>query len=277
MKAFGHIRIAGWPSPPWSPQVHSAARRWHSPAVPAATATRVSPRRRTPTGSARRSPARGFNVLSRPRRRLGRRRRSRPGRERQRRVAPGGLQRLPRLAGIDLYYELALPGKHPTYRQLATNLPRARPPSRGARDAQAPEHVARVAERHCRVAADLPARQPRPLVADRDRRELGRGTAGTCNGFLYRFHRVSIAHLSRAAAAPARGRLPDQQPSTPPRAEQRKGGSFLAAEGDLALRTLALVHTRNRDRRAERREPLERAAVVFDTRTQPCETACPRS
>src|SRR2546422_7249363 len=38
-----------------------------------------------------------------------------------------GFSGFPELAGNDLYYELALPGKSPTYHQLANNLPLGKP------------------------------------------------------------------------------------------------------------------------------------------------------
>ena len=65
------------------------------------------------------------------------------------------------------------------------------------------------------------------------------GTGGTCNGFLYRFHRVSIARVPGGGWRQLAGGYHDQQPVDAHRAEHAAGGSFLAAEGDVALRTLA--------------------------------------
>ena len=65
------------------------------------------------------------------------------------------------------------------------------------------------------------------------------GTASTCNGFLYRFHRVSIARVPGGGWHELAGGYQISSSSTRLARGSRKGGSFLAAEGDLALRTLA--------------------------------------
>ena len=65
------------------------------------------------------------------------------------------------------------------------------------------------------------------------------GTAGSCNGFLYRFHRVSIARVPGGGWHELAGGYQISSSSTRLARSGHKGGSFLAAEGDLALRTLA--------------------------------------
>jgi hypothetical protein len=64
------------------------------------------------------------------------------------------------------------------------------------------------------------------------------GTGGTCNGFLYRFHGVSIARTPGGGWTKLVGGYTISSSTTRLARTSRKG-SFLAAEGDVALRSLA--------------------------------------
>jgi hypothetical protein len=151
-----------------------------------------------------------------------------------------GFSGFPELAGNDLYYELTLPGKQPTYHQLASNLPTGK----SARIA--------VLEMHKRpnmwrvwlngTAASAPIYMPgshgrwSPIATAES---WDGGTAGACNGFLYRFHRVSLARVPGGGWHELSGGYQISSSSTRLARRSTGGGSFLAAEGDLALRTLA--------------------------------------
>jgi hypothetical protein len=66
------------------------------------------------------------------------------------------------------------------------------------------------------------------------------GSSGMCNGFLYRFNRVSIARVPGGGWQRLAGGYPISSSETRLARNSRKG-SFLAAQGELALRTLAAI------------------------------------
>ena len=153
-----------------------------------------------------------------------------------------GFSGFPELAGNDLYYELALPGKQPTYHQLASNLPTGK--------------AARIAvlEMHKRPnmwrvwlngnAASQPIYMPgshgrwSPIATAES---WDGGTSGQCNGFLYRFDTVSVAHAPGGGWQPLGGSA--SAISSVSTRVKRSGtrGAFMAAEGDDAFRVLASV------------------------------------
>jgi hypothetical protein len=59
-----------------------------------------------------------------------------------------------------------------------------------------------------------------------------------CNDFLYRFHRIAIAHAPGGRWAPLAGGTPIGSASVRLQ-RSRTSASFLAAQGAEALRTLA--------------------------------------
>jgi hypothetical protein len=151
-----------------------------------------------------------------------------------------GFSGFPDVAGNDLYYELALPGKQPTYHQIATNLPMGQ--------------AARIAvlEMHMRPNVwriwvnGAAASQPIYLPGSHGRwspiataESWDGGSAGACNGFLYRFHRVSIARVPGGGWHQLAGGYPISSSTTRLARRSKTDGSFLAAQGELALRTLA--------------------------------------
>ena len=151
-----------------------------------------------------------------------------------------GFSGFPQLAGNDLYYELALPGRQPTYHQLASNLPIGKAARIAVLEMHKRPNMWRV-WLNGNAASEpiyLPGSHGRwaPIATAES---WDGGTSGTCNGFLYRFHRVSIARVPGGGWHQLAGGYQISSSSTRLARSSQKGGSFLAAEGDLALRTLA--------------------------------------
>jgi len=151
-----------------------------------------------------------------------------------------GFSGFPELTGNNLYYELTLPGKQPTYHQLATNLPMGKSARIAVLEMHKRPNTWRVWLNGSAVSASiyLPGSHGRwsPIATAES---WDGGTAGTCNGFLYRFHRVSIASAPGGGWHQLAGGYQISSSATRLARSTSKGGSFLAAEGDLALRTLA--------------------------------------
>ena len=150
-----------------------------------------------------------------------------------------GFSGFPALEGNDLYYELMLPNAQPTYHQLASNLPTGKPARFGVLEMRDRPNWWRVWVNGS-PASDailLPGSHARwsPMATAES---WDGGTAGTCNGFLYRFHNVSIARVPGGGWHQLLGGYTIGSPTT--RLQQNaRTGSFLAAEGDVAFRTLA--------------------------------------
>ncbi len=151
-----------------------------------------------------------------------------------------GFSGFPELTGNDLYYELQLPGKAPSYHQLATNLPMGKAARIAVLEMHRRPNVWRV------WVNGTAASQPIYLAGSHHRwspiataESWDGGTAGACNGFLYRFHRVSIAHAPGGGWQQLAGGYQISSSTTRIARSSSRGGSFLAAEGDVALRTLA--------------------------------------
>jgi hypothetical protein len=151
-----------------------------------------------------------------------------------------GFSGFPELSGNDLYYELALPGKTPTYHQLGSNLPIGKAARIAVLEMDKRPNVWRV------WLDGSPASEPIYMPASHGRwspiataESWDGGTASTCNGFLYRFNQVSIAHVPGGGWHELAGGYQISSSATRLARSSQKGGSFLAAEGDLALRTLA--------------------------------------
>lgn len=149
-----------------------------------------------------------------------------------------GFNGIPGLPGNNLYYELVRPGGQPVYKQIAGALPFGRS-----------AHVAVLEMRghpnYWRVWVDRkPASEPIRLPGSHGRwapiatAEAWDGGGGACNGFLYRFGRVSIARIPGGGWQSLVGGTPITSSSTR-LARTGRRGSFLAAEGPAAFRTLA--------------------------------------
>ena len=151
-----------------------------------------------------------------------------------------GFSGFPDIAGNDLYYELALPGKQPTYHQIAGNLPMGKAARIAVLEMHKRPNVWRI------WVNGSAASQPIYLPGSHGRwspiataESWDGGSAGTCNGFLYRFHRVSIARVPGGGWHQLAGGYPISSSTTRLARRSKTDGSFLAAQGELALRTLS--------------------------------------
>lgn len=150
-----------------------------------------------------------------------------------------GLSGFPDVLGHDVYYEVARPNSAPTYHQLAGGLIAGKTvtvavlemPNRPSRwrvwlNGRPVSRPIRLPDSHHRW---------RPIATAES---WDGGTGGACNGFLYDFHDVRIAHSPGGAWHPLSGAYPIRSFATRLR---RRGSAFLAAEG--AGRRLLFAHT----------------------------------
>jgi hypothetical protein len=150
-----------------------------------------------------------------------------------------GYAGFPSLTGSDIYYEVAQPGRYPTYHQVSAGLRVGTLSKVTVLEIHNRANWWRVWVNHKPVspAIHLPASHGRwtPIATAES---WDGGTGGTCNTFLYRFRHVSIAH------APGGGwhQLTDGYPiqSAVTRIQRALGSSgFLAAEGRPAFQFLS--------------------------------------
>ena len=148
----------------------------------------------------------------------------------------------PELTGNNLYYELTLPNRPPTYHQLATNLPMGKAARFAVLEMQGRPDWWRVWLNGS--AASKPIYMPgshRRWAPIATAESWDGGTAGACNGFLYRFHKVSIAQAPGGRWQQlVRGYAITGSSTRIERSATQ--GAFLAAEGNVALRTLASLN-----------------------------------
>ena len=86
-----------------------------------------------------------------------------------------GYAGFPSITGSDIYYEVAQPGRFPTYHQVSAGLGIGTLTKVTVLEMHGRANWWRVWVNHKpRLGADLPAREPRRLEPDRDGRELGR-------------------------------------------------------------------------------------------------------
>ena len=150
-----------------------------------------------------------------------------------------GLSGFPGIPGSDIYYEVALPGRFPTYHQVDANLPVGTAVKVSVLEMHGRADYWRVWVNH------KPVSQPIHLPASHDRwspiataEAWDGGTGGTCNAFLYRFRHVSVAHVSGGGWHPLTDGYPISGPSTRVR-HSRGAATFLAAEGQPAFQFLS--------------------------------------
>ena len=163
-----------------------------------------------------------------------------------------GYSGFPWVTGSDIYYEVAQPGRYPTYHQVPPACRSGARQGDRARDAQPAQLVARVAQPQAGVAADPPAGKPRSLEPDRDCRELGRRDRRRLQHLpLSLPPRLDRPHAGRGLA-PAHRRLSDPERRRPafsgpavPQASSRRKAGRPSSSSPLLL---------DPDRRAERRE-----------------------
>jgi hypothetical protein len=152
-----------------------------------------------------------------------------------------GFSGFPQADGSDLYYELTVPGQNPAYHQIASNLPIGKPVRIAALEMYGRANWWRIWLNGAPASAPIymPGSHGRwaPIATAE---AWDGGNASTCNGFLYRFHRVSIARVPGGGWTTLASGYPITSATTRLR-RASAGGSFLAAEGDAALRTLASI------------------------------------
>jgi hypothetical protein len=152
-----------------------------------------------------------------------------------------GLSGFPGITGSDVYYEVALPHRFPTYHQVATAVPAGKAVKVTVLEIRNRPNYWRVWLNHRAVspAIYLPQSHDRwtPIATAES---WDGGTGGTCNTFLYRFRHVAVAqsmgggwHLLKSGY---------QISSSETRVRHPRGAAtFLAAEGQPAFQFLSLT------------------------------------
>jgi hypothetical protein len=150
-----------------------------------------------------------------------------------------GFSGFPGLDGSDLYYELALPNRMPTYHQIGSGLPFGKPAHISVLEIHKRPNWWRVwlNGRHASKPIYLPGSHGRwSPIATAESWDGGGG--GACNGFLYRFRRVSIARFPGGGWKELNSGYRITSSSTRVQLAWNRG-AFLAAQGAVAVRTLA--------------------------------------
>jgi hypothetical protein len=152
-----------------------------------------------------------------------------------------GLSGFPGIDGSDIYYEVAQPGRYPTYHQVAANLPVGAVAKVTVLEMRNRPDWWRVWLNHRAVspAIHLPQSHNRwsPIATAES---WDGGTGGTCNTFLYRFRKVSIAHEAGGGWHPLSDAFPIKSATTKVR-HSRGAAAFLAAEGQPAFQFLSIT------------------------------------
>jgi hypothetical protein len=150
-----------------------------------------------------------------------------------------GYSGFPSITGSDIYYEVAQPGRFPTYHQVAAALPVGSVSKVTVLEMHNRPDWWRVWLNH------KPASPPIRLPDSHDRwspiataESWDGGTGGTCNTFLYRFRHVTIAHAPGGNWHQLTGGFPIRSAATRVRRSRGSAG-FLAAEGQPAFQLLS--------------------------------------
>jgi hypothetical protein len=151
-----------------------------------------------------------------------------------------GYSGFPSITGSDIYYEVAQPGRYPTYHQVSAGLPNGTPSKVTVLEMYKRPNWWRVWFNHRPVSPPirLPGSHGRwsPIATAES---WDGGTGGTCNTFLYRFRRVMIAHGPGGGWHPLTNGYPIQSATTRIRHLGGPAG-FLAAEGRPAFQLLGV-------------------------------------
>jgi hypothetical protein len=152
-----------------------------------------------------------------------------------------GLSGFPGIDGSDIYYEVALPGRYPTYHQVAANLPVGTVAKVTVLEMHNQPNYWRVWLNHKPVspAIHLPdSHNHWSPIATAESWDGGSG--GMCNTFLYRFRKVSIAHTAGGGWHALTNAFPIKSATTKVR-RSPGAAAFLAAEGQPAFQFLSLT------------------------------------
>jgi hypothetical protein len=150
-----------------------------------------------------------------------------------------GLSGFPGITGSDIYYEVALPGRFPTYHQVDAALPVGQAVKVTVLEMQNRPDWWRVWVNH--KPASAPIRLPEshnrwsPIATAES---WDGGTGGACNAFLYRFRKVSVAHAAGGGWHPLNNGFQISSPVTKVR-RSHGAAAFLAAEGQPAFQFLS--------------------------------------
>jgi len=149
-----------------------------------------------------------------------------------------GYAGFPSITGSDIYYEVAAPGRFPTYHQVSAGLGIGTLTKVTVLEMYGRKNWWRVWVNH------HPVSPPIHLPGSHDAwtpiataESWDGGTGGTCNTFLYRFRRVTVAQTPGGGWHQLTGGFPIQSAAT--RIQRARGSSgFLAAEGRPAFQLL---------------------------------------
>jgi hypothetical protein len=152
-----------------------------------------------------------------------------------------GYAGFPSITGSDIYYEVALPGRYPTYHQVSGGLANGTMSKVTVLEMHGRANWWRVWVNHQPVSP--PIRLPEshdawsPIATAES---WDGGTGGTCNTFLYHFRRVSIADAPGGGWHQLTGGFPIVSAVT--KIQRARGSSgFLAAEGRPAFQLLGVT------------------------------------
>jgi hypothetical protein len=150
-----------------------------------------------------------------------------------------GYAGFPSITGSDIYYEVARPGRYPTYHQVSAGVAVGTYTKVTVLEMHNRPNLWRVWVNHKPVSA--PIRLPEShggLVPIATAESWDGGTGGMCNDFSYRFRRVSIARAPGGDWQQLTSGDPTQSAVT--HIQQARGSAgFLAAEGRSAFQFLA--------------------------------------
>jgi hypothetical protein len=152
-----------------------------------------------------------------------------------------GLSGFPGITGSDVYYEIALPHRFPTYHQVATAVPAGKAVKVTVLEMRHRPNFWRVWLNHKAVSRPiyLPQSHGRwtPIATAES---WDGGTGGACNTFLYRFRHVAVAQSMGGGWRPLKSGYPISSSETRVR-HPRGAATFLAAEGQPAFQFLSLT------------------------------------
>jgi hypothetical protein len=149
-----------------------------------------------------------------------------------------GYSGFPGISGSDIYYEVALPGRFPTYHQISADLPVGTGTKVTVLEMRNRPNWWRVWLNHKPVSPPirLPESDDRwsPIATAES---WDGGSGGACNTFLYRFRHVSIAHSRGGGWHQLSGGYPIRSAVT--RIAHQGSAGFFAAEGRTAFQLLS--------------------------------------
>jgi hypothetical protein len=149
-----------------------------------------------------------------------------------------GYSGFPSVIGSDIYYEVALPGRFPTYHQVSADAPAGTAAKLTVLEMRNRANWWRVWVNH------EPVSPPIRLPESHDRwspiataESWDGGTGGSCYTFLYQFRHVSIAHSAGGGWHQLSGGYPIRSAVT--RLAHHGSAGFFAAEGRTAFQLLS--------------------------------------